>query len=498
MTSTYVGASSDVVETAVTIPLEQELNGVEGMRYMSSTSGNDGVSTITITFEPSRDIEVAAVDVQNRVSRASSRLPAQVNQTGIVVNKASSQLLMGMGLFSPDGRYDSKFLSNYADVNLKDALKRIRGVGEVRIFGERKFSMRLWLDPTELARRQLTAQDVMRALQEQNLQVAAGQVGQPPSNANQPYQIAVRARGRLVEPEEFGEIVVQRSPDGQVVRLGDVGRTELGAENYGQFMRFNGRNAVGIGIFQLPTANALDVRDAVVAEMERLSKQFPPGLEYQPGTDTTLAVRASIKEVAVTLAEAIALVILVIFVFLHGWRSVLITALTLPVSLLGTFAFVKLFGFSINTLTLFGLTLATGLVVDDAIVVIENIERLMQQKKLGAFEAARREHARGNGRRDRDLDRADRGVRAGLVLPRHHRRHLPPVRADDRRLGRDLDLLRADLDPRAERALAAPSAGGKVGRVPQDRKRPRRAARRATAGCSGGSCAIRSRSWSAF
>jgi hydrophobic/amphiphilic exporter-1 (mainly G- bacteria), HAE1 family len=389
VTSTYVGASSDVVETAVTIPLEQELNGVEGMRYISSTSGNDGVSTITITFEPSRDIEVAAVDVQNRVSRASARLPALVNQTGIVVNKASNQILMGMGLYSPDGRYDAKFISNYADVNLKDPLKRIRGVGEVRIFGERKFSMRLWLDPTELARRQLTAQDVMRALQEQNLQVAAGQVGQPPSNADQPYQIAVRARGRLVEAEEFGEIVVQRSADGQIVRIKDVGRTELGAENYGQFMRFSGRPAVGIGIFQLPTANALDVRDAVTAEMERLSKQFPPGLEYKPGTDTTLAIRASINEVAVTLAEAIGLVILVIFAFLHGWRSVLITALTLPVSLLGTFAFVNLFGFSINTLTLFGLTLATGLVVDDAIVVIENIERLMHQKGLSPVQAAR-------------------------------------------------------------------------------------------------------------
>jgi HAE1 family hydrophobic/amphiphilic exporter-1 len=389
VTSTYVGASSDIVESAVTIPLEQELNGVEGMRYMTSTSGNDGTSTITITFEASRDIEVAAVDVQNRVSRAAARLPAQVNQTGIVVNKASSQLLMSMGLFSPDDRYDAKFLSNYADVNLKDPLKRIKGVGEVRIFGERKFSMRVWLDPTELARRKLTAQDVMRALQEQNLQVAAGQVGQPPVDSDQSYQIAVRARGRLVEPEEFANIVVQRSPDGQIVRIKDVARAELGAENYGQVLRFGGRTAVGIGIFQLPTANALEVRDAVLAEMERLSKQFPPGLTYQPATDTTLAVRASIHEVVRTLFEAIALVILVIFVFLHGWRSVLITALTLPVSLLGTFAFVKLFGFSINTLTLFGLTLATGLVVDDAIVVIENIERLMHERKLSPWQAAR-------------------------------------------------------------------------------------------------------------
>lgn len=388
VTSTYVGASSDLVETAVTIPLEQELNGVEGMRYITSTSGNDGVSSITVTFDASRNIEVAAVDVQNRVARAASRLPSQVNQTGIVVNKASTQLLLSMGLFSPDDRYDAKFLSNYADVNLRDALKRVRGVGEVRIFGERKFAMRLWLDPTELARRRLTAQDVVRALQEQNLQVAAGQVGQPPSSAEQPYQIAVRARGRLVEPEEFAQIVVQRSPTGEIVRLGDVGRTELGAENYGQLLRFGGRTGVGIGIFQLPTANALEVRDSVLSEMDRLSKQFPPGLVYRRATDTTLAVRASINEVLKTLAEAIGLVILVIFLFLHGWRSVLITALTLPVSLLGTFAFVRLFDFSINTLTLFGLTLATGLVVDDAIVVIENIERLMTQRKLGAREAA--------------------------------------------------------------------------------------------------------------
>ena len=389
VTSTYVGASSDVVETAVTIPLEQELNGVEGMRYMSSTSSNDGVSTITITFEPSRDIEVAAVDVQNRVSRASPRLPALVNQTGIVVQKASTQLLMSMGLFSPDDRYDSKFLSNYADVNIKDALKRIKGVGEVRIFGERKFSMRVWLDPTELARRKITAQEVIRALQEQNLQVAAGQVGQPPADPAQKYQIAVRARGRLVEADEFSEIVVQRGTDGQIVRIRDVARVELGAENYGQILRFGGRPAVGVGIFQLPSANALDVRDAVFREMDRLAKQFPPGMEYKPATDTTLAVRASIDEVTKTLGEAILLVILVIFVFLHGWRSVLITALTLPVSLLGTFAFVKLFGFSINTLTLFGLTLATGLVVDDAIVVIENVERLMEEKRLSALQAAR-------------------------------------------------------------------------------------------------------------
>ena len=387
VTSVYVGASSEVVETAVTIPIEQELNGVEGMKYISSTSSNEGVSNVTVTFEPTRDLEVAAVDVQNRVSRAASRLPAQVNQAGIVVNKTSGQLLLAFGLYSPDERYDPKFLSNYADVYLKDAIKRVKSVGEVRIFGERKFSMRIWVDPTELARRRLTAQDVVRAVQEQNIQVAAGQVGQPPSNDGQPYQLALQAQGRLIEPAEFEAIVLQRGEDGSIVRLGDVARAELGAESYGQLLKFNGRPAVGLGIFQLPTANALDVRDAVYSEMERLGKEFPPGLEFKISLDTTEAVRASIHEVVKTLAEAIFLVILVIFLFLHGWRSVLITALTLPVSLIGTFAFVKAFGFSINTLTLFGLTLATGLVVDDAIVVIENIERLIVQRRMSPMKA---------------------------------------------------------------------------------------------------------------
>lgn len=389
VSATYVGASAEVVETAVTIPLEQELNGVEGMKYISSSSSNEGQANITIAFEADRDIDVAAVDVQNRVSRVASRLPAQVNQAGVVVTKSNSAMLVNWGLYSPDGRYDSKFLSNYADVYLRDALKRVKGVGEVRIFGERKFAMRVWLNPTELARRGRTPADVTRALAEQNIQVAAGQVGAPPTSEDQPYQIAVRVQGRLIEPAEFGNIVIQRGEDGNIVRLSDVARIELGAENYSQGLLFDGYSGVGIGIVPLPTANALDVRDAVFAELERLSKDFPAGMQYSTNLDTTLAVRASVHEVIITLVEAIILVILVIFLFLHGWRSVLITALTLPVSLLGTFAFVKLFGFSINTLTLFGLTLATGLVVDDAIVVIENIERIMHERKIRAREAAR-------------------------------------------------------------------------------------------------------------
>ncbi len=397
VTATYQGASSEVVESAVTIPLEQEINGVEGMKYISSTSSNEGVAAITVTFEPSRDLEVAAVDVQNRVARAAARLPAQVNQAGIVVNKTSSQLLCSYGLFTLDDRYDPGFLSNYADVFLKDALKRIPGVGEVRIFGERKFAMRVWLDPARLARHKLAAQDVLRALQEQNIQIAAGQIGQAPTRDDQPYQLSVRAQGRLIEPGEFGDIVIQRGDAGELIHLADVGRVELGAENYSQGLLFDGHVGVGLGIFQQPTANALDVRDAVDAEMKRLATTFPPGLLHKSGNDTTLAVRASVHEVIVTLAEAIGLVILVIFLFLHGWRSVLITALTLPVSLVGTFIFVSLFGFSVNTLTLFGLTLATGLVVDDAIVVIENIERTMHEHRMGARVAAAKAMAEVTG-----------------------------------------------------------------------------------------------------
>ncbi len=366
------------------------INGLEGMRYISSTSSNNGTSTIIVTFDPERNLDVAAVDVQNRVATASARLPAEVNAQGITINKTQSQLLMSFGLYDKEGRYDPGFISNYADVYIRDALLRVKGVGDVRIFGERRFAMRLWLDPTALASRGLTAQDVVAALREQNVQVAAGQVGQPPAPQGQTYQINVQVLGRLSTPEQFGDIVVQRGQDGSLVQVKDVGRVELGAENYNQFLRFNGRDAVGLGIFQLPGSNALDVREGVVAELERLKASFPPGLVHQRAFDTTAAVQESIDEVLRTLMEAIALVIFVVFIFLHGWRSILVVATTLPVSLVGTFGFVSAFGFSLNTLTLFGLTLATGLVVDDAIVVIENVERLMADDNLEAHEASHR------------------------------------------------------------------------------------------------------------
>jgi hydrophobic/amphiphilic exporter-1 (mainly G- bacteria), HAE1 family len=371
----YTGASAQVVESAVTTPLEQVINGAEGMVYLQSTSGNDGTSQITATFDINRSIDLAAVDIQNRISQAEGRLPNEVKSVGISVNKSSAGFVFGAGVYAEHGEYDSLFMSNYVDVFVRDALKRVPGVADVIIFGERKYSMRLWVDPDRLAGRGLTAGDVANALREQNVQVAAGQVGQPPSRTGQQFQISVRAVGRLVEPSEFDNIILKRGDDGSLVRLRDVGHSELGAETYAADLRFDGLDAVGIGVTQLPTANTLDVYQRCNAELERLAKSFPPGLKIRVAFDNVSVVSESIREVVQTLLEAIALVILVMFLFLQDWRSTIIPTIAIPVSLIGTFAFVKLFGFSINTLTLFGITLATGLVVDDAIVVIENIHR---------------------------------------------------------------------------------------------------------------------------
>src|SRR3989441_7236456 len=371
----YQGASAETVETAVTTPIEQAINGVEGMVYMTSSSGNDGSSNVTITFDVTRNIDVAAVDVQNRISRIEGRLPTEVKAVGISVTKASANFVLAAGMYSENGQYDALFMSNYIDRFIKDDIQRVPGVGNVFIFGERKYAMRLWLAPNRLASRSITADELVKALREQNVQVAAGQVGEPPARAGQTFQMSVRAVGRLTEAPEFDNIILNRAADGSLVRLKDVGRTELGAESYTTDLRFNGRDSVGFAVLQLPSANQLSVYSNVLAEMDRLSKRFPPGLKTELAFDTTTVVAESIAEVIRTLLEAIGLVILVMFLFLQNWRTTLIPAITIPVSLIGTFAFVKLFGFSINTLTLFGITLATGLVVDDAIVVIENIER---------------------------------------------------------------------------------------------------------------------------
>ncbi len=388
VTAFYTGADAQAVETAVTTPLEQAINGVEGMLYMTSSSTNSGVSSITVTFDVTRDVDIAAVDVQNRISTALGRLPTDVRTNGIIVQKGNTGFVLAAGVYAEKGEYDSLFISNYIDVYVKDALKRLEGVGNVQIFGERRYSMRVWLDPGKLASRSLTAGDVVSALREQNVQVAAGAVGQSPMRDDQQFQMSVRAAGRLQEVGDFQNIIVKAATGGTLVRLRDVATVELGAETYGSQLRFQGVDAVGFGVTQLPSANALDVERAVRTELDRLALTFPPGLKYQIAFNTTQVVAESIREVLITLAEAIVLVVLVMFVFLQNWRTTLIPTITIPVSLIGAFAFIKLMDFSINTLTLFAIILATGIVVDDAIVVIENIERHIQEYKTPAKKAA--------------------------------------------------------------------------------------------------------------
>jgi hydrophobic/amphiphilic exporter-1 (mainly G- bacteria), HAE1 family len=385
----YVGANADTVEKAVTIPLEEAINGVEGMRYISSSSTNSGSSSITVTFQTGYSLDIAAVDVQNRVASVTGRLPSAVNSTGISITKANSNFVFGAGFFTRDGRYSNEFISNYLDVYVKDALKRVPGVGDVNIFGERKYAMRVWLDPLKLAAKGLTATDVVSALTEQNVEIPAGQLGQPPADSDQSFQIPVRVIGRLSSPAEFEKIIIKNSPSGLVL-LGDVGHAQVGAETYSSTLRYNGLTAQGIGVQQLSNANALDVDAKAKAALKELSKSFPPGLEYAVAFDSTTAVGDSIKEVLTTLTEAILIVVVVIFLFLLDWRATIIPAVTIPVSLIGTFAFIKLFGFSINTLTLFGITLATGLVVDDAIVVIENVQRHIAMEHAKPIEATSR------------------------------------------------------------------------------------------------------------
>ena len=392
VTSSYVGANADTVEKAVTIPLEESINGVEGMRYISSSSTNSGVSSISVSFQTGYDLSIAAVDVQNRVASVEGRLPSAVNAAGISIVKVSQNFVFGSGFYTRDNRYSNEFISNYLDVYVKDALKRVPGVGDVVIFGERKYAMRIWLDPLKMAARSLTATDVVNALLEQNVEIPAGQLGQPPSDNKQVFQVPVRVVGRLSDPAAFDNIVLKNSANGLVL-LKDVGHAVVGAEDYSSSLKYSGFPAIGIGVQQLSNANALEVDRNAKAALLELSKSFPPGLEYAIAFDSTTIVGDSIHEVLVTLAEAIAIVIAVIFLFLLDWRATIIPAVTIPVSLIGTFAFIKVFGFSINSLTLFGITLATGLVVDDAIVVIENVQRHIAMEHTDPHEAT--SHAMG-------------------------------------------------------------------------------------------------------
>ncbi|MEM1241765.1 MAG: efflux RND transporter permease subunit [Cyanobacteria bacterium P01_H01_bin.26] len=394
VSANYIGASAEVVEETVTTPLEREINGVNGMRYVNSTSSDDGSSSITVTFEQGYNLDIAAVDVLNRVSIATPQLPEEVQRTGVIVRKQSSSTVVGMAIYSEEeGLYDDNFISNYADLYVLDALKRIEGVAELRPFGERRYAMRLWLDPAKMAARNVTADDLVEAIQEQNLQVGAGSIGQPPADNGQTYQLTLRANGRLEDVSEFEDLVIKTEADGNLVYLRDLGRAELGAENYGTFARYKRQGAVGFQILQTPGTNALEAANAVKATMAELAENFPPGLTYSIPFDPSLFVVESSKEVISTLLQAIALVVLVLFLFLQNWRATIVPAVVIPVALIGTFAFIKVFNFSINSLTLFGLILATGMVVDDAIVVVEDIVGKIQEKgmrpHLAAIEAMR-------------------------------------------------------------------------------------------------------------
>ncbi|RQS10182.1 AcrB/AcrD/AcrF family protein [Burkholderia sp. Bp9002] len=371
----YPGANPKVIAETVASPLEEQINGVEDMLYMQSQTNSDGNLTLTVTFKLGTDPDKATQLVQNRVNQALPRLPEDVQRLGVTTVKSSPSITMIVHLISPDNRYGTTYLRNYALINVKDRLSRIRGVGEVQLWGAGDYSMRVWLDPQKVAQRGLTAADVVRAIREQNVQVAAGVVGGSPSPADTPLQLSVNARGRLQTEEEFGDIVVKTAPDGGVTHLRDIARTQLGASNYGLRALLDNESAVAMPVFQLPGANALQVAEAVRAEMDDLKHDFPAGVDYKIVYDQTLYMRSSIEAVVHTLVEAIVLVALVVIVFLQTWRASIIPLIAVPVSIVGTFALLLAFGYSINTLSLFGMVLAIGIVVDDAIVVVENVER---------------------------------------------------------------------------------------------------------------------------
>ncbi|RWE88654.1 multidrug efflux RND transporter permease subunit [Mesorhizobium sp.] len=391
VSANYPGASAQVVADTVTTPLEQQINGVEGMTYMSSSSSNDGSSTITITFEVGYSLSTAAVDVQNRVSQAASSLPAIVNQGGVTIKKQNPNFVLIVNLTSPDGSVDPVALSNLAYLQVVDPLKRLPGVGDVQIFGERRYSMRVWLDPDKLANLGITAVDVQNAIAEQNVQVAAGKIGQSPAPAGTAFEMQVNAVGRLSDPKEFGDIVVRAdAANGSLVRLRDVARIELGALQYSSSAFFGEDPTVVLAVYQMPGSNALDLQQRVKDKMQELSARFPKGVSYAMHYDTTRFVSASMHDVLVTLGEALVLVVAVVFIFLQSWRTTIIPTIAIPVSLVATLVVMYMFGFSLNMLSLLGMVLAIGLVVDDAIVVVENVERQLEAglKPLAATRAA--------------------------------------------------------------------------------------------------------------
>lgn len=405
VTAFYPGADAATLADTVAAPIEQEINGVEGMLYMSSTCSSDGSYKATVTFEVGTDLDQAQVLVQNRVAIAMPKLPQEVQRQGVTAKKQSTNIVLVASLISPDGRYDDLFLSNYATLRVKDQLSRVAGVGEAQVIGSGNYGMRIWIDPEKLKARNLTTEDVLSAVREQNIQVAAGQVGQTPSPTTQGFQYNVTTLGRLTDPSQFGDIIIKaddraltgRAPDGstneslamssRLARVKDVARVELGSQSYDMWCEIGGKPAASVLIFQLPGANALDVAENVRLAMEEIKPSFPDGLDYIIPFDTTIFVEESIHEVYKTLFEAGVLVLIVILVFLQDWRAVLIPATTVPVTIIGAFAAMAALGFSVNMLTLFGLVLAIGIVVDDAIVIVENAMHHIDHNKLPPKEA---------------------------------------------------------------------------------------------------------------
>src|SRR5246500_1794576 len=374
VSATYTGADALTIEQSVATPLEQQMNGVDNMLYMMSTNANDGTMTLKVTYDVGTNVDIDQVNTQNRVSQASPNLPTSVNQYGVTVKKLMGLPLLVLSLYSPSGTYNGQFLGNYATINVNDALLRVPGVGQVTNFGAADYAMRIWVKPDQLTKLGMTVSDLTAAIQQQSAVNPAGQIGAEPAPKGQQFTYAVRAPGRLVNAEDFGNIIVRQNPNGSTVRLKDVARIELGSMVYQQIGRYNAKPAVIIAIYQAPGSNALAVANAVKSQLKDLRTQFPQDLEYIISLDTTLPITEGMKEIAKTLLEATVLVMIVVFLFLQNWRATLIPLLAVPVSLIGTFAIFPMLGFSLNTLSLFGLILAIGLVVDDAIVVVEAVE----------------------------------------------------------------------------------------------------------------------------